>query len=172
MAALNPLPRWQRRGLYLSVTALLASGLAWLVLHYTIGAGTGELPHPAEPWLMKLHGAATMAGLFFFGTLVSGHVPRGWRMARQRRVGLALWTLLGLLVLSGYALYYFAPEAVRPGLGIAHAALGVALGVLLTWHRRGSRRSGALRHPHHLQHARRHHTEPARRHTGGETPAP
>src|SRR3569623_258221 len=106
MGALNPLPRWQRHGRYASLLLLLVSGLGWLALHYTVGAGTGELPHWSEPWWMRLHGAAVMASLFFVGTLLPGHAMRGWRMGRQRRLGLVLWTLLALLVASGYLLYY------------------------------------------------------------------
>lgn len=162
MAALNPLPRWQRRGIHVSVLALLVSGLAWLGVHYTVGAGAGELPHPAEAWLMKLHGAAMMGNLFFAGTLMTGHVPRGWRMGRQRRMGLLLWSALALLVASGHALYYFTPENVRPVLGLAHAGAGMALALLLLWHRRGSRR-GMPRHLHpqqaHALRARRRHIE-------------
>lgn len=163
MAALNPLPRWQRRGLHLSVWLLLASGLAWLALHYTVGAGAGELPHPGELWLMRLHGAATMSALFFFGSLVPGHAPRGWRMRRQRRTGVLLWSMLALLVGTGYALYYFAPEALRPGIGMVHAGVGTALTLGLLWHRRGSQRGAAATHLHphqpHALRARHHHVE-------------
>lgn len=151
MVALNPMPRWQRRGLYASLLGLLASGLAWLAVHYTIGAGHGDqLPHWSEAWWMRLHGATVMASLFFFGTLLPGHALRGWRMHRQRRVGLALWALLALLVGTGYVLYYFAPEAARPVIGWVHAGLGVAVGLAVLWHRRGSRRRGdrAARMPH------------------------
>jgi uncharacterized protein YjeT (DUF2065 family) len=142
MAALNPLPAWQRRLLYGSVLALLVTGLAWIALHYTIGAGAGELPHPAEPWLMRLHGAATMAVLVAFGTLLPGHVPRGWRMGRQRRTGSTMWSAVALVVVSGWALYYAAPETWRPAIGLTHAALGSALAAVLLFHRRGS---GGLR---------------------------
>jgi hypothetical protein len=164
MPALNPLPRWQRRGLYASLWLLLASGAAWLAVHYTVGAGAAELPHPSEHWLMRLHGALAMAALLFLGTLLPGHVPRGWRMQRQRRVGIALWSLLGLLVVSGYALYYFVPEEARPATGIVHSGLGALAVLLLVWHRRGSRRMGRphpVPHPH-GKHPRRHHVE--RRH--------
>lgn len=137
------LPAWQRRTLYASGALLLLTGLAWLALHYTLGAGAGELPHPLEAWCLRLHGLAAMAGLFAFGTLAAAHVPQGWRLSRrwhlvhQQRTGKLLCALAALLVLSGYLLYYFAPEDLRPGLGIAHAITGVAMAGLTLAHRRG-----------------------------------
>lgn len=142
----NRLPRWQRLTLYTAAVTLTATGVAWLALHYTIGAGTGELPHPGEAWLMKLHGAAGFAALFGFGLAAAVHVPRGWHVTHtaqqagpvrsHRLTGLSLVTLAALLALSAYALYYVAPEALRPALGWTHAALGLAmLGVGLA-HRR------------------------------------
>ena len=145
MDSLNPLPAWQRRGLYATLALLTFSGLAWLALHYGAGAGHGELPHPLEGWLMRLHGAAGFAALFVAGLLAAGHVPRGWRMSRgrvrrpsgaalPRRSGSALCALGAALAASGYLLYYFAPENLRPALGLVHTVLGVALAALLPAH--------------------------------------
>ena len=145
MAALNPLRGWQRRLLYATAGLLLASGLCWLAVHYLWGAGADQLPHPLEPWLMRLHGAAAFAALFLAGMLAAAHVPQGWRMstrsphlrrrwAGQRRTGLALCLLGAAGAVSGYLLYYFAPEPVRPVLGWAHAVLGLLLAALLPLH--------------------------------------
>jgi hypothetical protein len=137
------LPRWQRRALYASGSLLLLTGLAWLTLHYSVGAGAGELPHPLEAWCLRLHGLAAMVGVFVLGALAAAHIPQGWRLsrrwqlARQQRTGLLLCTLAALLVLSGWLLYYFAPEDLRPALGWAHAGIGVALGGGMLMHRRG-----------------------------------
>lgn len=145
------LPRWQHAALVGIGVVALASGIAWLALHYGIGAGASDLPHPAEAWLMRLHGLAAFGGLFLFGVLAAAHVPQGWRLvarhrwAHQRGSGVALCMLAALLALSGYLLYYFAPEPVRPTLGWIHAALGVAMAALVLRHRR--RRSGLARTP-------------------------
>jgi hypothetical protein len=139
------LPAWQQRLLAVSGGTLVVTGVAWLAVHYAIGAGAGGLPHPSEAWLMRLHGLAAFAGLFALGTLATQHVPRGLRLgaghrhANQRRTGLALLTLGAMLVGSGYALYYFAPEDVRPALGWVHAALGVAMASVVFGHRRHAR---------------------------------
>ena len=133
---------WQRRSLYATGALLLATGLAWLALHYGVGAGSGELPHPLEAWTMRLHGLAAFAGLFMFGVMAGAHVTPGWRLTLlrgwdgQRSSGVMLCVVAALLALSGYALFYFAPESIRPALGWAHAFIGVLLGVLVASHRR------------------------------------
>ena len=69
---------------------------------------------------MQLHGLAAFAGLFVFGVMAAAHLPHGWRLSRrlrwahQRRSGIVLCALAATLALSGYLLYYFAPEWVRP----------------------------------------------------------
>jgi hypothetical protein len=142
MRPVNRLRRWQRWTADTSGLALLASGAFWLVVHYTVGAGSGDLPHPLEPWAMRLHGLAAMAALFAFGVMAAGHVPHGWRVTAarrgrtQRRLGVALLGLGALLVLSGYLLYYFIPEGARPLTGWLHSGAGVLMAALLVWHRR------------------------------------
>jgi hypothetical protein len=142
------LPRWQHAVLVVVGGLALTSGIAWLLLHYAWTAADG-LPHPAEGWLMKLHGLAGFGGLFLFGMLAASHVPQGWRLAgrhrraQQRGSGIALCALATGLAASGYLLYYFAPEPVRPTLGWLHAAIGVAMAGLVWRHRR--RRSGVVR---------------------------
>jgi hypothetical protein len=143
------LPRWQRRCLDLCAVATLVTGIAWLAIHYLAGAGRGELPHPAEAWLMRLHGLAAFAALFVLGVLAAGHVPLGWRLsgrhrwAGQRLTGITLCVCAAALSLSGYLLYYFASEGSRPALGWLHAGFGVLMGGMALLHvRRLGRSSG------------------------------
>ena len=137
------LARWQRLALYLSGAVLLLTGAVWLAVHYSIGAGAGELPHPLEAWMLRLHALAAFVGVFVFGALAAAHIPQGWRLAQrrrwagQRRSGLQLCAVGALLTLSGYGLLYFAPESVRPALGWVHAGIGLAMTVLIASHRRG-----------------------------------
>lgn len=143
----NRLPRWQAMALYASGLVLLISGLLWLGVHYSVGSGAGNLPHPLESWAMRVHGLAAFAGLFTFGALAGAHIPQGWRMssahsrrqrhwALQRTSGLALCASAAALALTGYALYYFAPETVRPPLGWVHAAAGIAMTAVVMLHKR------------------------------------
>jgi hypothetical protein len=146
---LRPAP-WHRTWLAATALLLAATGAAWLALHYSVGAGTGELPHPAEAWLMKLHGAAAFAALFGGGLVAGHHLPAAWRAAQrprhaaQRRSGVLLCGSFALAVLTGYALYYFAPESLRATLGWAHAGIAVLAIGLGGWHgaQRRRRRQG------------------------------
>jgi hypothetical protein len=138
------LQRWHRLALFVTGTLLLLTGVVWLAIHYSIGGGAGELPHPIETWTLRLHGLAAFAGLFVLGVLAAAHIPQGWRLSHRRRwvgqrtSGVWLCMLAGLLVLTGYALFYFANETVRPTLGWAHSLVGVAIAVLIASHRRGT----------------------------------
>jgi hypothetical protein len=148
MRAVHRLVAWQRIVVFGAGGVLVASGAAWLALHY--GRGADALPSPLEAWAMRLHGLAAFAALFALGALAAAHIPQGWRFthrlrwARQRGSGIALCVLAATLVATGYLLYYFAPDAVRPALGWLHSGLGVATAVLLASHgRRNERRRRA-----------------------------
>ena len=135
------LVRWQRLALYFTGATLLVTGGLWLAVHYSTGAG--ELPHPLEAWSLRLHGLAAFGGLFVLGMLAAAHIPQGWRLSQRRRwagqrsSGVLLCVIGALLASSGYLLFYFAPESVRPALGWAHAFVGVTMALLIASHRRG-----------------------------------
>ena len=142
-SSVNPLAAWQRRILYVSGIVLLLSGVAWLTIHY--GRAADALPAPLEAWLMRLHGLASFAALFVFGALAAGHVPQGWRFTGrgakvgQRNTGIALCVLAATLALTGYLLYYFAPDSIRPGIGWLHSGLGATMAGLVLVHRSKAR---------------------------------
>jgi hypothetical protein len=150
-SSVNRIVGWQKSVLYGAGTALLASGGAWLGLHY--GRGDDALPSAIEPWAMRLHGLAAFAFLFALGALAATHIPTGWRTGtrpgrtRQRRSGLILCLLAGACALTGYLLYYFAPDTVRPALGFVHSGIGAAAALLVAFHRRGlaARMAGSRR---------------------------
>jgi hypothetical protein len=139
---INRVTAWQRRVLYTSGGLLLLSGAAWLAIHY--GRAADTLPSPFEAWLMRLHGLASFAALFVFGVFAAGHIPQGWRLtyareeAGQRSTGIALCVLAATLALTGYLLYYFAPDGIRPGLGWLHSGLGATMAGLVLVHRRSA----------------------------------
>ena len=116
--------------------AAFITGTAWWVLHhwFQVDGEFGPAPHPAEAWLIRLHGAAAMLALILFGSLLTLHVKPAWLARRNRRSGGLLFALNTLLALTGYALYYAGGELLRSFASYTHLALGLTLPVLLILH--------------------------------------
>jgi len=137
--------RWSvlRTATYWTAGALFASGLAWFVLHqwFPSDSDFGPSPGPAEPWLMRLHGAAAMANLIVLGALLQSHVLPSWRHGYNRRSGLLLAAALLALVVTGYLLYYSGGETARAIASWVHLGLGLMLPAAVAAHVRGARRA-------------------------------
>ncbi len=130
------LASWQIWLLTLSGGSLWLSGSAWLLLHY-FGQTQGEFGsemNPLEPWMMKLHGLVLIPALLGIGGMFVAHIPKGWTHPHQRIAGIALCALLGVLIVSGYMLYYVGDEALRNWTSIAHWSFGLGLPVIFVWH--------------------------------------
>ena len=134
----NPfqLSRRHKFALHAATGAVFASGAAWAGLHWfaRVEGEFGPQFHPAEPWLLKAHGAAAMAVLIVLGTLLPIHVQRGWQAGHNRFSGAGLLAVFGVLILSGYGLYYIGEENVRACASLAHTWIGLALPAILAWH--------------------------------------
>jgi cation transport ATPase len=130
------LSRRHERYLYLSGTVLLLSGAGWLVAHYLLRspAALGAGPHPAEPWLMRLHGAAVIGFLLVFGALLPGHVVQNWRQRLNRYSGLTMVAAVTVLALTGYGLYYLVDERQRAWTSALHWVVGLGASAALLLH--------------------------------------
>jgi hypothetical protein len=121
---------WHRRGVYLTLLLLVASGGAWLVARYFLRpvGQFGEAIHPLEPWAMRLHGAGAMAMLFFLGSLMNSHIRRALKSNRNRISGWLMLLVMATLTVTGFGLYYLAREENRAVWSVVHwvAGLGVA----------------------------------------------
>lgn len=127
---------WQQGAVYGATAVLAVSGMVWLVLHYFM-ARPGEYGpqiHPYEPWMLRLHGAAAMAGLVIYGSLLPVHVRRAWSIRRNVAPGICVAAVMLLLSLTGYLLYYAGGEQTRPVISAAHWVIGLAIPALLAWH--------------------------------------
>jgi len=129
------LSRRHRFALYGALGLSFASGLAWWLLDHfgRIEGEFGALPHPAQAWLLRIHGAAAFASLIVLGALLPVHVKRAWRAVKNRRSGAVLLAFVATQVVTGYALYY-ADEGLRTLAGQIHFALGLTLPALLVIH--------------------------------------
>ena len=130
------LGRWHQGAVYAATAALAISGIVWLVLHYflAVPGEYGPQIHPLEPWMLRLHGAAAMAGLIIYGSLLPVHIRRAWSMRRNIALGIGLVAFMLLLTITGYLLYYAGDENTRPVISAAHWILGLAVPALLVWH--------------------------------------
>lgn len=141
---------WHQGAVYGATAALAITGLVWLVLHYflAVPGEYGPQIHPLEPWMLRLHGAAAMAGLVIYGSLLPVHIRRAWSIRRNIALGIALVAFMLLLTLTGYLLYYAGGEDTRPVISILHWVLGLVVPAVLAWHiihGRGKTRHGETR---------------------------
>lgn len=134
------LGRRQRRLFYLAFVTLLLSGLFWAWLHRLDETETsGSSWRGWTPRLMTIHGGAAVGFVLLLGTLLPGHVRHSWRAGRNRPNGVFFLSAVGVLTITGYALYYLGDETARRICSDIHFWLGVAFPLLLVWHIRSGR---------------------------------
>jgi heme A synthase len=145
-------PHHERWTLGLSL-ALVISGALWLVFHYWVAAAGeyGDRPHPLETWWLRAHGAAAFGFLVLLGTLLPVHMRRAWNRRRNHRSGAFVVTVVIVLVVTGYALYYLSSEELRAWISVTHWLAGLAGLPALALHawfgqRRAARRQSSQAH--------------------------
>ena len=107
--------------------ALLISGALWLVFHYfiTVPSEFGEHRHPLEAWWLRMHGAAAMGFLIVLGTMLPIHIRRAWQLRRNFRTGGVMLSVVIVLVITGYGLYYASGENLRIWISAVHWGVGL-----------------------------------------------
>jgi hypothetical protein len=136
----HPHPRPQQRlnrpqefWVYGTAGALSLTGIGWLICHYLVRA-PGLGPQPLEVWWLRLHGAALLGFLIVLGGLLPAHVRYGWRHRMNLGTGIPTLAVMGLLILTGYGLYYLVDDAWRSGTSLVHWAAGLLATALLVLH--------------------------------------
>ena len=116
--------RWT---LYIIGVGVWLSGVLWWTFDRYMLQQTpyGIAQHPLQVWWLRLHAAMATAAIWLLGYLSAIHVQRNWPAALRRGSGLLFISTVGLLVVSGYLLYYV--EAERPLDLIADVHWGVGL---------------------------------------------
>ena len=112
------------------------SGALWLLYHYFFPLQTsfGAAPNPNEHWSLVAHGALAFASLWLMGFLWGTHVTRRWRLRRHRRTGGTLFAVMGLLIVSGYLLYYLSDDSWRSPTATVHWVIGLVMPLALLAH--------------------------------------
>lgn len=142
------------RYLFYSVVILLfLSGTIWTFANYIVPLSE-EIRPMVKSRLMKVHGAAAMAALVLIGTILTAHVRFAWRADRNRMNGIISLTTLGILIITGYALYYSGDERFRAWNSWIHLGFGLALPAILLIHVAAGRKTRPVQRqkPHHFSH--------------------
>jgi cytochrome b561 len=127
------LNRALRYCLYIVLALLFFSGAGWAYWNYLV-AHSGDFEASAKTWAMKIHGAAAMAILVLIGALLTGHVKVAWRARRNRGNGALLLGVFGILIITGYGLYYAGGEELRAWTSWIHLSVGLSIPILIVLH--------------------------------------
>ena len=100
------MPRWQRWSFWIGMGLCCFSGLSYLLGHEFFMAPE-ILSHRR---MLTLHGIAAGVAVFLLGTIAVGHVRVGWILRKNKLTGMSNIIVLGLLVLTGWGLYYGSEE--------------------------------------------------------------
>jgi hypothetical protein len=68
------------------------------------------------------------------GELIPLHIRRAWRTRKNRASGSVTATLIALLIVTAFGLYYLGSETVRPWMSWIHIAAGFSLSLLIPVH--------------------------------------
>lgn len=129
------LNRLRRVTLCAASLALFISGAAWAWIHHLDESGrAGDAWVKLKQPLIAIHGFSAMAFVLLLGTLLAVHIHRAWQARKNRKNGAFFLAAIGLLILSGYALYYLGDENWRARVSNFHVWLGVAAPALLILH--------------------------------------
>jgi hypothetical protein len=129
------LERWSLR-IGFAVGVLTGVVYGWVRYLGPVKGEFGPEPSPWQPFWQHAHVLAAPVLLFALGIAVRGHVQGmlGHGVRRGRRSGLVLLTLVGPLVLGGYAVQVVTAVGLRNALGWIHAALGALFAALYGLH--------------------------------------
>jgi hypothetical protein len=130
------LSKRQKWAVYLIIAILWITGVAWLIAHYYLRNPDdfAALIHPIEPWSMKLHGAAAILFAALFGALSKHHMRLNWRREHNRLSAVFLLAIVGLLMTTGYLLYYANGEVLRAFSSKLHWILGLLTALVVGLH--------------------------------------
>jgi len=131
----------QKLTVYLVSSGLLLSGLVWLVFFYFVRVTDQfgfENPHPIQGYVIIAHAIFALPAVWIYGFLWNLHVKPGWRARTRRWSGGTIWSLVLLMILSGYALYYIGNDTVRDWVSLLHWVPGLLALVIFLLHIRGT----------------------------------
>lgn len=126
---------------YVVFVLVFLTGVVWLYFDFfiTIESVIGPAKHPLQKWILNSHGAFAIIFTFLFGLIYGVHIKRTWPMQKRRVSGLSLVSLLCIITVTGFLLYYAGNETLRVLSSYIHWVLGLSVPIVLVRHIRGSR---------------------------------
>jgi hypothetical protein len=123
------MPRRQRLAVYTVCTILWASGLLWLILDefFAHPEQFGRTPHPLEAPLLLIHGIVAIVSAYVLGWISARHVLQWWSGGLRRWSGAAFSTLVVILSLSGFALFFISSDEWQRFAKLIHEAIGTVI---------------------------------------------
>jgi len=137
------MPDALRHTIYVGFGALWASGCLWLLLHH-FAAAEGEFGVARHPWeapLLYAHGVLAIATAYLFGWIMARHASESWRNGKRHVSGALFCTVLGVLSVSGFALFFVADDTWQRWSAGLHDTLGVVVTLFAIEHWRIARPS-------------------------------
>jgi cyanate permease len=128
------LSRRHKIAFYTVLSVVFVSGVVWAWLHYFSQADNEFGSSPAQAWTLTIHGLFAAMSLLLIGSLLPLHVKYAWRAQRNRTNGIFFISIVALLILTGYGLYYIGNERLRSWTSWIHLFVGLAFPVLLVFH--------------------------------------
>ena len=126
----------QRWIIYTLTTALWLSGSLWLYLDQ-LAKHRDPFGSERNPWqsaMLTAHGVLAVAAIYLLGWVTARHIAYWWNLDRRRISGSFLSGVLGLLSISGFALFFLSDDRWQQYAAIVHDVLGVAVAMLVIPH--------------------------------------
>jgi len=110
--------------------------LYWTYDHYMLRhTDIGISENPLQVWWLYLHAGTATAAIWLLGYMSAIHVQRNWGAGQRRNSGLLFVTAVGLLVVTGYLLYYVDADRPEALISSIHWIIGLCAPAAFLLHR-------------------------------------
>ena len=123
-----------RYAVYAAIAVLMLTGAAWLVADWQKNIAGDEIWQQFAATMLMVHGGVAMLALLLLGALIPVHLLRAWRSRRNRISGTIMASLIAILIVTAFGLYYLGSEVVRPWTSWIHLATGFGFSLALPFH--------------------------------------
>ncbi len=130
------IPKIFRSILFITLGTSWVTGIIFFILRdfVTIEGEFGPQKHPMQFPILTIHGAAAFLMMIWFGSMVSAHIPMGWRIKKLRFWGICMTSAVVTQIVTAYLLYYMTSEELRIIVGYIHLTVGFLLPFMLLVH--------------------------------------